>query len=87
MFSVHWVLMCLTHTPCRAELSNEDDLSPDSESDTMDVDGTPQESGRDKRQGSTAANGGKAVSIVGALVPETMPQFTVSFKIQPIFVF
>ena len=71
------------HTPHRTELSNEDDLSPDSESDTMDVDSTPHETRRDKRQGSTAANGGKALSIVGALVPETLPQFTVSFKIIP----
>ena len=61
----------------RAELSSEDDLSPDSDSDTMDVDNTSQEAVGDKRQGSASA--GKAITVAGALVPETAPQFAVSF--------
>lgn len=66
---------------CRAELSSEDDLSPDSDSDTMDVDSTAQEAasaGRgDKRQQGPSANG-KAGAIAGALVPDIQPQFAVS---------
>ena len=73
----------------RAELSSEDDLSPDSDSDTMDVDSTTQEaasvagSRADKRQQQQqqpqgpSANG-KAGTIAGALVPDTTPQFAVS---------
>ena len=63
-------------TSCRAELSSEDDLSLESDSDTMDVDSTPQDGGREKRQGLAIL--GKAGSVAGALVPDTWPQFTVS---------
>ena len=62
--------------PFRAELSSEDDLSPDSDSDTMDVDNTSHDGGRDKRQRSASI--GKAVSVAGALVPDTTAQFAVS---------
>ena len=69
---------CVLPPSYRAELSSEDDLSPDSDSDTMDVDSTNHETARDKRQGSASA--GKANSVAGALVPETTPQFAVSWR-------
>ena len=72
----------------RAELSSEDDLSPDSDSDTMDVDSTTQEAASiagsrgDKRQQQQQQPGsstnGKAGAVAGALVPDTTPQFAVS---------
>ena len=63
---------------CRVELNSEDDLSPDSDSDTMDVDSTSLDAtGRDKRQGGPATNG-RVGTVAGALVPDTSPQFVVS---------
>lgn len=81
---VNSMLLCFDNsvlTRCRVELSSEDDLSPDSDSDAMEVDSTSvQEAAgtrEDKRRGSAAANG-KASSVAGALVPDTPPQFAVS---------
>ena len=71
----------------RAELSSEDDLSPDSDSDTMDVDSTTQEAAsvavsrgdkRQQQQQTGPSANGKASAIAGALVPDTTPQFAVS---------
>lgn len=66
----------ITCTPYRVELSSEDDLSPDSDSDTMDVDSTSLETTR--RQGGPTATNGRAGTVAGALVPDTSPQFAVS---------
>ena len=46
------------YTFCRAELSSEDDLSPDSDSDTMDVDSTTHEPAPSAPSSSSTAVGG-----------------------------
>ncbi len=75
-----------THTPHshRAEVSSEDDLSPDTDSDSMEVDITPTreigEASTPVRVASNQDNKSGDKSIGSALVPEVQPHFAVSIK-------
>lgn len=64
----------------RVEISKEDDLSADSDSDTMDVD-TVSHDGEEKNFGAKQTTAGKASTkgTSGFVVPEPLPHFAVSY--------
>lgn len=64
-------------------MSKDDDLSADSDSDTMDVDTVSQDDRDDKSgEGGTGKSGGGARTKggVGVVTPEPFPHFAVSFE-------
>ena len=65
----------------RVEINKEDDLSPDSDSDMMDVDTVSHDS-EDKLSAAkhVGGSGPKGGGVSGFIAPDPLPQFTVSLS-------
>ena len=74
--------MCMCMFLCaypRVEISKEDDLNADSDSDTMDVDTVSHDGGEEPKHGAKQPTGNPPKGIEGGVAPEPLPHFAVSF--------
>lgn len=62
------------------EISKEDDLNADSDSDTMDVD-TVSHDGEENKHGAKQPAGNPPKMLEGGMAPEPLPHFAVSFNV------
>ncbi len=80
------VRACVCVAMVRVEIGKEDDLSPETDSDTMDVD-TISHDGDEKQPKPLLGNGGVGVAKGGGfIVPEPMPEYVVSENISNIII-